>query len=184
MQPTQVLDWDGRQVGTFQRSVNTADGEMLMIARDERLGGGTIVISAHNAGQPDDAWHLPYGELSVREAPPYSPNVDLHAYFEFWKRLGTDNFNRSKAEFMPSGSGPVASDVDVPDDQLHDQVIAALGETNFIYPHLITVSVKRGTVLLEGSQNDSPARLAAAQAAASVPGVKEIINMLVIRALL
>jgi len=39
--------------------------------------------------------------------------------------------------------------------------------------------VKRGTVLLEGYQIDTPARLAAAEAAASVPGVKEIINMLV-----
>jgi hypothetical protein len=36
---------------------------------------------------------------------------------------------------------------------------------------------------LEGYQSDTPARLAAAQAAASVPGVKEIINMLVIRPL-
>ena len=41
------------------------------------------------------------------------------------------------------------------------------------------VSVKRGTVLLEGYQMDTPARLAAA----SVPGVKEVVNMLVIRVL-
>ena len=47
---------------------------------------------------------------------------------------------------------------------------------------LARVSVKRGTVLLEGYQNDIPGRLAAAEAAASVPGVKEIINMLIIRA--
>jgi osmotically-inducible protein OsmY len=49
--------------------------------------------------------------------------------------------------------------------------------------YLVQASVKRGTVLLEGYQIDTPARLAAAEAAASVPGVKEIINMLVIRPL-
>ena len=43
------------------------------------------------------------------------------------------------------------------------------------------MSVNRGTVLLEGYQNDTPERLAAAEAAAAVPGVKEIVNMLVIR---
>jgi osmotically-inducible protein OsmY len=47
--------------------------------------------------------------------------------------------------------------------------------------YLAHVSVKRGTVLLEGYQDDTPGRLAAAEAAASVPGVKEVINMLVIR---
>lgn len=183
MQPTQVLDWNGEQAGTYLRRVDTPDGALLLIARDERLGGGTIVILAHNAGEPDDAWHLPYGELSLREAPPYSPNVNLHAYFEFWERLGTANFNLSMAEYMPSGSGLVQSDVEVPDDRLQAVVTAALREVTGIYPHLITVSVKHGTVLLEGYQNDTPGRLAAAKAAASVPGVKEIINMLVIRAI-
>ena len=88
-------------------------------------------------------------------------------------------------EYMPTGSGPVLSDVDVPDDRLQEAVTAALREatdTGVDY-HLVHVSVNRGTVLLEGYQNDTPGRLAAAEAAASVPGVKEIINMLVIRAL-
>jgi Ca2+-transporting ATPase len=183
MQPTQVLDADGQPVGTYQRSVDTPDGEMMLIAREERLGGGTIVVSAREVGEPDDAWHLPYGGLSIREAPPYSPNVDLHAYFEFWERLGISNFNTSAAEYVPTGSGPVQCYVDVPDDRLQDAVIAALRDAGgCVNHHLVRVSVKRGTVLLEGYQNDIPGRLAAAEAAASVPGVKEIINMLMIRA--
>lgn len=185
MQPTQVLGADGQQVGTYQRTVDTPDGEMMLIAREERLGGGTIVMPASEAGEPNGAWHLPYDELSIREAPPYSPNVDLHAYFEFWERLGTGNFNMTMAEFLPTGSGPVRSDADVPDDCLQEAVTAALHEAagRGVNHHLVRVSVKRGTVLLEGYQNDTPARLAAAEAAASVPGVKEIIDMLVIRAL-
>jgi hypothetical protein len=162
------------------------EGEILLIAREERLGGGTIVVPAREADDPDGAWRLPYNELAIREAPPYSPNVELHAYFEYWKRLGAGDYNNSADEYMPTGSGPVISQsdvLDVPDDRLQDAVIAALREDREVDYHLVRVSVKRGTVLLEGYQSDTPARLAAAQAATSVPGVKEIINMLVIRAL-
>jgi len=88
-----------------------------VIAREERFGGGTIVVPAHEADEQDGAWSLPYGELSMCEAPPYSPNVDLHAYFEFWERLGTSNTNVSIAAYMPSGNGPVQSEVEVPDDR-------------------------------------------------------------------
>ena len=181
----QVLDTDGQQVGTYQRNVDTPDGEMMLIAREERLGGGTIVVPGFEADESDGTWRLPYGELSIREAPPYSPNVELHAYFEFWKRLGTGNFNGSMDEYMPAGSGPVLSDVDIPDDRLQEAVTDALREAANagVDYHLAQVSVNRGTVLLEGYQFDTPGRLAAAKAAASVPGVKEIINMLVIRAL-
>ena len=86
---------------------------------------------------------------------------------------------------MPTGSGPVLSAVDVPDDHLQEAVTAALREAASagVDYHLVHVSVRQGTVLLEGYQNDTPGRLAAAKATASVPGVKEIINMLVIRAL-
>ena len=55
MQPTQVLDADGQQVGTYQRSINTPDGEMLLIAREERFGSGTIVVPAHQADKQDGA---------------------------------------------------------------------------------------------------------------------------------
>ena len=185
MQPTQVIDMDGQQVGTYQPSVDTPDGEMILIAREERLGGGTIVVPAREAGTPDAAWRLPYGGLSICEAPPYSPNVDLHAYFEFWERLGSGNFNSSVDEYMPTGSGPVLSVMDVPDDRLKEAVTDALREAagKGVDYHLLHMSVNWGTVLLEGYQNDTPGRLAAAEAAASVPGVKEVINMLVIRAL-
>jgi len=156
---------------------------MLFLAREERLGGGIIIIPIRSTSKSDDAWHLAYSELSVREAPPYSPNVDLHAYFAFWERLGTDDFNRSMGEYMPSGSGPVDSTAEVPDGLLRDAVMAALRHSEGVLPHLIAVSVKAGTVLLEGFQGDTPARLSAAQAVAKVPGVKEIVNMLVIRSL-
>ena len=42
MIPIQVFDVDGRQVGMYQRNVDTPNGEMVLIAREERLGGGTI----------------------------------------------------------------------------------------------------------------------------------------------
>ena len=86
-------------------------------------------------------------------------------------------------EYTPTGSGTVTSDSNknVPDDQLRAAVESALHEG--LDYHLIQVGVNRGTVLLEGYQRDTPRRLKAAQAAASVPGVKEVINMLVIRAL-
>ena len=184
MPPTQVLDTDGKRVGTYQRAVDTPDGEAILIAREERLGGGTIVVPGREGDESDGTWRLPYGELSIREAPPYSPRVNMHAYFEFWKRLGVGNFNGSMDEYMSTGSGAVVSDRDVPDDRLQETVTAALREaaSGGVDHHLVQVSVNWGTVLLEGYQFDTPARLAAARAAASVPGVKEIINMLVVRA--
>jgi osmotically-inducible protein OsmY len=119
MQPTPVLDVDGHQAGTYQRSVDTPDGAMLLIAREENLGGR-----------------------------------------------------------------PVSSEEEVPDDRLQEAVTAALREAGDqgVNYHLVHVHVNRGTVLLEGYQNDTVGRLAAAEAA-RVPGVKEIVNMLVIRAL-
>jgi osmotically-inducible protein OsmY len=85
---------------------------------------------------------------------------------------------------MPTGSGPVQCDADLPDALVQEEVIAALrddaGES--VEPHLIRVSVRSGTVLLEGFQFDTHGRLAAAEAAANVPGVKEVVNMLVINA--
>jgi osmotically-inducible protein OsmY len=88
-------------------------------------------------------------------------------------------------EYLPTGSGAVHSDVDLPDDLLREEVIAALADTadRSVNTHLANVSVKHGTVLLEGYQNTTQERLSAAEAAASVSGVKEIVNMLVIRAL-
>lgn len=184
MKPTPVLDADGQQVGTYLRGVNTPDGEMMLITREEQLGGGTIVVPAHQASLADGQWHVFYQALSVREAPPYSQNVGLHAYFEFWERLGVDNVNQSLEEYMPTGSGPVQSAVDVPDAQLQVSVTAALRAASGagVNSHQARVSVTRGTVLLEGFQTDTTGRLAAAEAAACVPGVKEIVNMLVIRA--
>ena len=182
MEPTQVFDEAGQQIGTYQRSIGTPDGQMMLIARDERLGGGTIVVPERQVDEKDTPWKLPYGELSMREAPPYSPNVDLRAYFAFWERLGSSNTNSSLSEYVPTGSGPVPSPWDVPDSDLREAVTAVLDESGGVVNlHTLQVSVKRGTVLLEGYQNDTTGRRGAAKAAASVLGVKEIVNMLVIR---
>ena len=182
MEPTQVFDSEGQCVGTYQRSIGTPDGQMMLIDRNERLGGGTIVVPERQAEEQDARWQLPYGELSMREAPPYSPNVDLSAYFAFWERLGSSNTNSSLSEYVPTGSGPVPSDWDVPDGDLREAVTAVLHESGgLVNLHTLQVSVKRGTVLLEGYQNDTTGRRGAAKAAASVLGVKEIVNMLVIR---
>jgi fructose-bisphosphate aldolase class I len=180
-----VLDADGHQAGIYQRSVDTPDGKMLLIAREGELGGGAIVVSASEADERYGALHLPYGEVSIREAPPYSPNVDLHEYFEYWQELQAGNLTISNEAYMPTGSGPVSSDEDVPDDRLQDSVGAALHDAahGLVDTHLLRFGVNRGTVLLKGYQNDAAGRLGAAKAAASVCGVKEIVNMLVIRAL-
>jgi hypothetical protein len=184
MQPTQVLNTNGKRVGAYLRTVDTPDGQMLLIAREERLGGGAIVVPACEASEAaGGAWRLPYDELSIRESPQYSPNVDLHAYYAYWKRLGAGNYNSATSEYMPTGSGQASSDLDVPDDRLLEAVLAALraAADRGVDYHLVRASVRRGTVLLEGYQNDTLGRLAAA--AASVPGVNEIVNMLVVRAL-
>lgn len=182
-----VLDIDGQRIGWRRRSIRTEDGELILIAREERFGGGAIVVPWRQLAckNGEDECRLSYSEMSIREAPQYSQNVDLHAYFEFWKRLGARNSNMSMEEYVPTGGGAVQSDVDLPDDLLREEVIAALADTpeRSVNTHLATVSVRHGTVLLDGYQNTTEGRLAAAQAAASVAGVKEIVNMLVIRAL-
>jgi hypothetical protein len=185
MNPGDVFDADGKRIGSYQQDIVDADGDMILVSRDEEYGGGTIVVTAEQVTKLEDGWKLPYGELSVLEAPPYSPNVDLHAYFEFWRRLGAKNTNISATSFQPKGSGPVKSDVDLADGWIHDQVENALTEASgsFISYDLIDLSVNHGTVLLEGYQNDTVERLAAATIAASIPGVKEIVNMLVVRAI-
>ena len=185
MQTAQVLDMDGRRIGTHQRTIDTHDGAIMLITREKRLGGGTLAVPAREAVQSDGAWCLPYCELSILEAPPYSMNVDPHAYFEFWQRLGAGNLNSSVNEYIPTGSGPVHSDGHPPDDRLQKAVTAAIHDAagQGLAWHMVSVTVKRGTVLLQGYQNDTAGRLSAAQAAASVPGVKEIVNMLIIRAL-
>jgi hypothetical protein len=180
--PAPVFASDGRRIGTCRSGAQARDGLLLLIEREERLGGGTIAVPAKEAGEPErDGWHLPYGELSIREAPPYSPNVDLNAYLLFWERLGAANYNLAADEYTPTGSGPVDSERTVPDGQIRAAVESALREG--LDYHLIQVDVHNGTVLLQGYERDTPRRLQAAQAAASVPGVKEVINMLVIRPL-
>ena len=57
----------------------------------------------------DATCRLAYGGLSTREAPPYSPNVDLRAYIEFWTRLRVSNCNASMIGYMATGSGSVQS---------------------------------------------------------------------------
>ncbi|MEN6546883.1 MAG: BON domain-containing protein, partial [Armatimonadia bacterium] len=181
--PQRVTDMNGHDVGVYVRRVDTASGEAVLIQRAERLGGGTIVLQAREVEQRGQEWRVPYDDLAILEAPPLSPNVALDAYLDFWDRLGTGDMNSSLDEFMASGSGPVAPRQDVPDAQIEAMVKERLQDTEGVEHHLVRVSVNKGTVLLEGYQGDTSGRLAAAQAAAAVPGVKEIVNMLVIRAL-
>ena len=68
METIPVFDTDSQHLGTFRCSVNTSDGAMLLIARHERLGRGTIVVP----GQTERGWRLPCSILSIREAPPPS----------------------------------------------------------------------------------------------------------------
>ena len=130
-------------------------GTVKLITREEQLGGGTIVVPARAANWSDNACLLPYGELSIREAPPYSPNVDFHAYFAFWKRLVSGNVNLAGSQYMPTGSGSVSSDVEVPDDRISEALTAALRRADGVNRYLVQLTVKHGTVLLEGSQLDT-----------------------------
>jgi hypothetical protein len=183
-QPKRVTDLDGQDIGAYVRRVDTAKGEAVLVQRADGFGGGTIVFSARDLALQGGKWVVPYGDLSVLEAPPFSVNVELEAYLDFWEKLGSTNALGSASEFMSTGSGPVASDQEVPDAQLEELVQESLRQAarEGVDHYLARVTVNKGTVLLAGYQFDSPSRLAAAQAAASVPGVKEIVNMLVIRA--
>jgi hypothetical protein len=173
---------NGHDIGAYIRRVDTAKGEAVLIERAERLGGGTIVLWASELKQREGEWMAPYEDLSILEAPPLSPNVELDAYLDYWKRLGSRNLNSTPSEFTSAGSGPVASTQDVPDAEIEEMVKERLKDAKGVAAHIVQVSVHKGTVLLEGYQGDTSSRLAAAQAAATVPGVKEIVNMLVIRA--
>jgi hypothetical protein len=181
--PQRVTDLNGQDIGVYIRRVDTAKGGAVLIERAESLGGGTIVVAADDLEQRAADWTVPYEDLSIMEAPPFSPNVELDAYLDFWKRVGTSDMNTTLNQFMSSGSGPVRSGQDAPDARIEAMVKEHLQEAEGVADHLVRVSVRNGTVLLEGYQGDTLGRLAAALAAASVPGVKEIVNMLVIRAL-
>jgi hypothetical protein len=180
-----VVSPDGEIVGTAGQRLETDSGEVMLVERVEHLGGGRIVVPARELRERGEEIVTPYGRLSVREAPPYSPNVPLEAYVRFWRRLDGSNLNESESAFLTPGSGQVPG----PSSNLPDEEIAALVELRLreagssgVEHHLIEVTAKNGTVLLEGRQNDTAARLAAAQTAASVPGVREVVNMIVIRA--
>jgi hypothetical protein len=179
-----VRDIDGHHIGVYRHLLHTEEGDVVVVERDESYGGGEIALPENELKQRNGVWTAPYGEVSVREAPPYSPNVNLEAYLEFWKRLGARNVNIISDESLPTGSGPVASDEELPDEAIAALVRERLEEASHegIAPHLVEVSVRNGTVLLEGYQMSTVTRLAAAKIAASVPGVREIVNMLVVRA--
>jgi len=178
-----IVGLDGEFLGTAGPQVETHLGRAVLVQRADELGGGTIVLPARQLEDRGDRVIAPYGRLSMREAPPYSANVPLAAYLRYWERLGASDVNQSESSYLPTGSGPVTGpESDLADEQIAARVKQRLRRAPGVVANPIKVTVSEGTVLLEGEQNDTEARLAAAQAAAAVPGVREIVNMLVVRA--
>lgn len=178
-----VVGSDGELFGTTRQQIETRQGGVVLVHRTEHLGGGIIVLPASELEKHAEEIVAPYGNLSILEAPPYSPNVPLESYLRYWKRLGASNINQTESEFLTADSGPVTGpSSDLPDSDIAELVKDRLKRASGVLPHLIQVTVRNGTVLLEGDQEDTIARLAAGQAAATVNGVKEIVNMIVVRA--
>jgi len=177
-----LVGFDGEPLGTAGERRETRGGAVVLVHRAEHLGGGTIVLPASELEDRAEEIVAPYGKLSIREAPPYSSNVPLESYLRFWERLGGGNTNQTETSFLTADSGPVAgAPSHLTDDQIAELVKDRLQRASGVSPHPIEVTVRNGTVLLEGYQNDTLARLAAGQAAATVPGVREIVNMIVVR---
>jgi hypothetical protein len=178
-----LVGFHGESLGTVGERLETHGGVLVLVHRAEHLGGGTILLPASELEDRAEEVVAPYGKLSIREAPPYSTNVPLESYLQFWKRLGAGNSNQGEDSFLSADSGPV----DGPPSHLSDDEIVQLVRDGLrgvpgVSSHAIEVTVRNGTVLLEGIQNDTLARLAAGQAAAALPGVRELVNMIVVRA--
>ncbi len=178
-----LVGLDGEPLGSVGTQAATVLGTAVLVDRAEELGGGVVVLPARELEVREGHVVAPYSRLSLREAPPYSDNVPLTSYLEYWNRLGTSNVSQSESSYLSTGSGPVAGPrVEVPDEEIAARVRQRLKEASGVAASAIHVTVKGGTVLLEGDQNDTVARLAAAQTAAGAPGVREIVNMIVVRA--
>ena len=180
-----LINLEGREIGTALERRETDKGAVVLVSRVESLGGGTVVFPIRELEDRGKEIAAPYDELSLLEAPPYSPNVNLGAYVTYWQRLADTNYSSSATAFLPTGSGRITGEIaDAPDDQIEAQVKRRLraAASHGVRHRTIQVTVNNGTVILQGHQNDTPTRLAAAQAASSVPGVKEIVNMIVVRA--
>ena len=180
-----LIKSSGQVIGRLIEIKQLAKGALAIVEREERLGGGKIVLPMRELDESGDCYDAPYDELSTREAPPYSINVNLESYLEYWRRLADINYSSSATSFLPTGSGLIEGDhPEVSDEQIEKHVKEKLraARSEGVHSRVIRVTVKNGTVVLEGHQNDTPTRLAAARAAASVLGVREIVNMLVIRA--
>ncbi len=183
--PKKLLNNSGEVIGTVREVRQLAKAAVAIVERDSRFGGQAIVLPLKELDEKSDYYIAPYDELSIREAPQFSENVALESYLEYWRRLADTNYSSSATSFLSTGTGPVEGDhPDVPDEQLERMVKEKLrsARAEGVHSRVIRVTAKNGTVLLEGHQNDTPARLAAARAAASVKGVREIVNMLVVRA--
>ena len=179
-----LINLEGREIGTALEQRETDKGAVVLVSRVESFGGGTVVFPIRELEDRGKEIAAPYDELSLLEAPPYSPNVNLEAYVTYWLRLADTNYSSSATAFLPTGSGPVTGETaDVSDDQIEAEVNRRLraAASHGVRHRTIQVTVNKGTVILQGHQNDTPTRLAAAQAA-SVPGVKEIVNMIMVRA--
>lgn len=180
-----VVGMQGEVLGSVAQAPSLQNGhQVVLVERSDELGGGTIVLPSIELEDRGEEMLAPYGKLSIREAPPYSPNVPFDAYLDYWRRLQDGNVFQPESGFVPTGSGPVAGlHADISDEEVTELVRERIENAtpSGVAPHLIELSVRNGTVLLQGYQSDATTRLAAAQAAAAVAGVREVVNMLIIR---
>jgi hypothetical protein len=178
-----LVGLSGEHLGRVGERVETRLGTAAFVQRAEDLGGGMTVVPANQLEDRGEEIASPYGRLSMLEAPPYSANVPLTSYLRYWKRLGAGNINQDESSYLSTGSGPVGGEeTELTDEEIAGLIEGALRAAPSVVANAIDVTVRDGTALLEGEQNDTPARLAAAQAAAGVRGVREIVNMIVVRA--
>ena len=98
-----LINLEGREIGTVLEQRDTGKGAVVLVSRVELLGGGTVVFPIRELEDRGEEIAAPYDELSLLEAPPYSPNVNLEVYVTYWLRLADTNYSSSATAFLPTG---------------------------------------------------------------------------------
>lgn len=132
-----LVGFGGEPFGTAGQRLETPQGAVVLVHRAEDLGGGIIVLPASELEDRAEEIVAPYGELSIREAPPYSSDVPLDSYLRFWKRLGASNSSQTESEYLTADSGPVAGPPSsLTDDQIAELVKDGLQRASGVSPPL------------------------------------------------